>query len=75
MGDPLLSYAQGNTDTPLRRETIGEMWDAVVAVHGDRPALVSCAQGIRWTYGELHEQVERCALGLLALGVRLRRAG
>ncbi len=67
--DSLLSYAQGNTDTPLRGETIGEMWDAVVAVHGGRPALVSCAQGIRWTYGELHEQVERCALGLLALGV------
>jgi fatty-acyl-CoA synthase len=45
------------------------MWDAVVAEHGDREALVSCRQGIRWTYDELDEQVDRCARGLLALGV------
>jgi fatty-acyl-CoA synthase len=64
-----LSYAHGATDTPLRAETIGELWNAVAAAHGDREALVSREQSIRWTYAELDAQVERCARGLLALGV------
>src|SRR5947208_6535285 len=64
------AYAQGPSDTPLRGETIGGMWDAVVAAHGDRPALVSRHQGIRWTYAELHDRVERCARALIAAGVR-----
>jgi fatty-acyl-CoA synthase len=64
-----LAYAHGTSDVPLRAETIGRMWDEVVAAHGDRPALVSQHQGIRWTYAELDEQVERCARALLAAGV------
>ena len=54
---------------PLRGETIGAMWDAVVGEHGGRDALVSRQQDIRWIYRELDEQVDRCARGLLALGV------
>jgi fatty-acyl-CoA synthase len=69
MSRTALSYAHGATDVPLRGETIGELWDAVVAEHGDRQALVSRAQGIRWTYAELDAQVRHCALGLLAEGV------
>jgi fatty-acyl-CoA synthase len=64
------AYAHGPCDVPLRGETIGRMWDDVVASHGDRPALVARHQEIRWTYGELHDRVERCARGLLAAGVR-----
>ncbi len=64
------AYAQGPCDVPLRGETIGRMWDDVVAANGDRPALVARHQGIRWTYAELHEQVERCARALLGAGVR-----
>jgi len=64
-----LAYAQGPCDVPLRGETIGAMWDGVVAAHGDRPALVSRQQEIAWTYAELHERVERCARALLAGGV------
>ena len=64
-----LSYAHGAADVPLRGETIGELWDAIVAEHGGCDALVSRHQGIRWNYAELGVQVERCARGLLALGV------
>jgi fatty-acyl-CoA synthase len=64
-----LSYEQGTSTVPLRGETIGRMWGATVAAHGARAALVSRHQGIRWTYAELHEHVERCARGLLARGV------
>ena len=45
------------------------MWDETVAAHGSSDALVSRRQGVRWTYDELHVEVERCARGLLAAGV------
>ncbi|MBM2821266.1 MAG: dicarboxylate-CoA ligase PimA [Thermoleophilia bacterium] len=64
-----LSYTHGTTEVPLRGETIGEMWSDAVARHGDREALVSRHQRIRWTYAELDAQVERCARALLASGV------
>jgi fatty-acyl-CoA synthase len=66
----MVSYCHGASDVPLRGETIGELWDRIVAEHGVRDALVSRAQGIRWTYAELDEQVERCARGLLAARIQ-----
>jgi len=63
------AYSHGASDVALRGETIGRMWDDVVAAHGDSPALVSRHQGIRWTYRELDEQVDRCVRALLAAGV------
>jgi fatty-acyl-CoA synthase len=63
------SYASGPSEVPLRGETIDEMFSAVVAEHGERDALVSCHQGIRWTYAELDAQVERCARALMAGGI------
>src|ERR671936_1547373 len=65
-----LAYAHGATAVPLLGETIGERWNAIVAAHPERDALVSRAQEIRWTYAELNDQVERCACGLLARGVK-----
>ena len=64
-----VAYAHGVSDVPLRGETIGEAWSAIVEEHGTREALVSRAQGIRWTYEELDAEVERCARALLAAGV------
>jgi fatty-acyl-CoA synthase len=64
-----VAYSHGVSDVPLRGETIGESWSAIVTAHGAREALVSRAQGIRWTYAELDAQVERCARGLLSAGV------
>ncbi|MGD0272811.1 MAG: AMP-binding protein [Gaiellaceae bacterium] len=66
MDDRKLAYSQGLSDVPLRAETIGQMWASIVAAHGDRDALVSRHQGIRWTYAEMDEQVERCARALIA---------
>ncbi len=63
------SYLHGVTGVPLRGETIGAMWDASVARFGDRAAIVSRHQGVRWTYAELDREVERCSRGLLAAGV------
>jgi fatty-acyl-CoA synthase len=63
------AYAHGPSDVALRGETIGHMWNDVVDAFGARPALVSRHQRIRWTFAELHEQVERCARALLAAGV------
>jgi fatty-acyl-CoA synthase len=65
----MIAYEQALGAVPLRGETIGAMWDTTVAAHGSRDALVSRHQDIRWTYAELHEQVERCARGLVARGV------
>jgi fatty-acyl-CoA synthase len=65
-----LSYAHGVSDTPLLGETIGANLARTVAAHGARDALVVRHQGIRWTYAELDEQVDRVARGLLALGLR-----
>jgi fatty-acyl-CoA synthase len=50
-------------------KTIDQAVDDAVAAYGDREALVSCHQGIRWTYRELRAQVDKLATGLVALGL------
>jgi len=64
-----LSHVRG-VDTPaLLRETIGQALDAAARRWGDREALVSAHQGVRWTFAELHARAEAFAAGLLALGL------
>jgi fatty-acyl-CoA synthase len=63
------AYAHGVSGVPLRGETIGEAWRAVVAEHGLQDALVSRRQDIRWSYAELDAQVERTGRALLAAGL------
>jgi fatty-acyl-CoA synthase len=65
-----LSYAHGVSETPLLGETIGANLARTVAEHGEREALVVRHQGIRWTYAELDERVDRVACGLVALGLQ-----
>jgi fatty-acyl-CoA synthase len=65
-----LSIAAGPTDIPLLDTTIATNLAATVAAHGDREALVSCHQGVRWTYSEFGDRVHRLATGLLAAGLR-----
>ena len=64
-----LSYAHGPATVPLRGQTIGEALAACVEAYGDRDAVVSCHEGIRLTYRELADRVERVALALLTDGV------
>lgn len=63
-----LSEARGDTTIPLLRETIGENLARTVESFGDQDALISRHQGIRWTYDEFADEVERVARGLVAMG-------
>ena len=67
--DPSRSHDRGETTPPLLEQTIGANLDATIARFGDREALVDRAQGIRWTYAEFGEQVDRLARALLACGI------
>ncbi len=64
------SVATGPTDTPLLDVTIPESLRLTVADHGDREALVSCHQDLRWTYEEFAERVHSLATGMLANGLQ-----
>ena len=63
------ALSRGATTTPLLEETIGANLRRTVADHGDREAIVSVHQSIRWTYREFADRVETLARGLLALGL------
>ncbi len=63
------AYAHGTASTPLLGQTIGDCLDATVAAHGDREALVSCHQDLRYSWAELGAAVDRVARGLLAAGL------
>lgn len=66
----LLSYVHGAVDTPLLGQTIGQNFDETTEKYGDELALVSRHQGIRYTYKELRDQVDRVACSLRRLGFR-----
>src|SRR5215218_9197296 len=66
----LPSYSSGTSTVPLLGDTIGANLDRTAARVGDHEALVECATGRRWTYPQLVADVDACALGLNALGVR-----
>jgi fatty-acyl-CoA synthase len=64
-----LSYAHGALDTPLLGETIGANLGRTVARFPDAEAVISRHQGVRLTYAELSEEVDRVARALMALGL------
>ncbi len=63
------SYAQGEQEPPLLVRTIGADFEATVARHPEREALVEFATGRRWTWAELDRDVDAVARGLIAAGV------
>ncbi|WP_421863833.1 AMP-binding protein [Motiliproteus sp.] len=66
---PNSSYTSATSSTPLIGETIGDLFDRIASEYATNDALVSMHQGIRWSYRELQQQVERCARALMAIGV------
>ena len=63
------SYARGDTSVPLLDETIGANLERAVARFGERDALISCAQGRRYSYAELGAAVDELARALIAAGL------
>jgi fatty-acyl-CoA synthase len=71
-----VSYVSGRSETPLLGITIGDAFDQTVARFPDRGALVSRHQGLRYTWAQLRDEVDRAARGLLAIGItRGQRVG
>jgi fatty-acyl-CoA synthase len=64
-----VSYAHGASEKPLLGETIGDNLARTAAEHPEAEALVSCEQGVRWTYAALDERVDRAAAALIAGGL------
>jgi fatty-acyl-CoA synthase len=65
----VLSYLQGVSETALLGETIGANLRRTVERFPQSEALVVRHQSFRATYRELWELVDRCARGLLAMGI------
>ncbi|PMZ93254.1 MULTISPECIES: AMP-binding protein [unclassified Pseudomonas] len=68
---PQPSYTRGRQDHPLLTLTIGQAFDATVARHGEREALVVRHQGLRYSWRELDAEVDVQAQALMALGVEV----
>ena len=63
-----VSYASGPSDKPLLGSTIPEFFDNIVHKHGDRDAVISLHQGLRFTYKELAQEVNVLAKAFLSAG-------
>jgi fatty-acyl-CoA synthase len=62
----VLSYAHGASSTPLLGETIGANLERSAERVPDRLALIARHQGLRMTYAQFNEEVDRVARALLA---------
>src|SRR6478672_7826958 len=69
LSDERLSYVHGASNVPLIGSTIGDLFDRVAAQVPENEALVSCHQGVRYTYREFQALCDRFARGLMALGI------
>ncbi|HVN00674.1 MAG TPA: AMP-binding protein [Caulobacteraceae bacterium] len=67
--DPQLSWVKGADAPPLLETTIGQALDLAATRWGEREALVSAHQGVRWSWAELASRADAYAAGLLALGL------
>jgi fatty-acyl-CoA synthase len=65
----MLSYAGGPSTQALLGETIGDNLERTVARVPDAQALISYHQGIRYSYSEFNEAVDRLASGMLSAGL------
>ncbi|WP_321893427.1 AMP-binding protein [Paraburkholderia tropica] len=70
MKDLEISYAAGATHPPLIEQTIGSYFEAAVARFPDHEAVVSCHQGLRYSYRQLDLAVNQLASAFLRIGIR-----
>ena len=66
----MLSYAHGACADPLLGETIAHNLERTIARVPDADALIDCEHGVRYTYAQFGEAVDRLAGGMLAAGLR-----
>ncbi len=64
------AHTRGGDTVPLFRETVGANLDRTIERFGDREALVSCTQDLRFTYAQLGAAVDELGRGLLAAGIK-----
>jgi len=50
--------------------TVGDMFDEIARTYPENDAIVSLNQGIRYTYRQLQQEVNRAAKGFIALGLK-----
>ncbi|XP_037544988.1 medium-chain acyl-CoA ligase ACSF2, mitochondrial-like [Nematolebias whitei] len=64
------SYVHGTSSVSLLPLTVGQSLDATVQRCPDREAVVFLQDGIRKTFAEFQQDVDKAAAGLLALGLK-----
>ena len=64
-----LSHVRGSTEVALCETTVYALLEQAARRWPQRDAAVFVEQGIRWTWAELREQVDRAAAGFARLGV------
>src|ERR1700690_51936 len=64
------SRVRGEDWPPLLKCTIGAALEDAARGYGSRPALVSCAQNVRWNWAELNARSEALAAGFLQSGLQ-----
>ena len=65
-----LSYAHCGSETQLLGETIGQNLDRIADTYPESEALVSIPRGVRLTYREFRDIVNRAAKAFLTLGIK-----
>jgi fatty-acyl-CoA synthase len=67
--DDRLSFVSGTSDEPLLHRTLDGVLRAATLAWRERPALVASHQGLRYSFAELDDEVQRVASGLLSQGL------
>uniref|UniRef100_A0A6M2DGK1 Medium-chain acyl-CoA ligase ACSF2, mitochondrial n=1 Tax=Xenopsylla cheopis TaxID=163159 RepID=A0A6M2DGK1_XENCH len=65
-----LSYIHNVGSEPLFSKTLGQCVDEAAEKYGDREALVSLHEGLRFTFNDIREQSDQIAAGFHAIGLR-----
>lgn len=64
-----LSHVIGRKDVSLLDQTVGSLLSQAAEQYPQAEALVSPAQGIRWTYEQLNQKADQFALALMDMGL------